>query len=95
MTLEQTAPKLDGVDYGMCRVYYSRNKLLYCFQEEFPGIFHFYRCSQDGEPSHQLPLTQSFLAGLPVPEQEGKWYEGFRHFVQKEKEQVFDTAIKS
>jgi hypothetical protein len=39
-------------DPGNCRVYYKHNKTLYCTQEDFKGVFNFYICSKDGEPSH-------------------------------------------
>lgn len=94
MTLTHETPKLDGVNYGLCRVYYKRNQLNYCFQEEFPGVFSFYRCCQEGEPSHLIPLNSNFLAGLPVPDEEGKWYDGFRSFIKKQKELHYDTPLE-
>jgi hypothetical protein len=39
-------------DPDKCRVYYKYNKILYCTQEDFKGVFNFYICSTDGEPSH-------------------------------------------
>lgn len=51
-------------DNGNCRVYYktaSRN--LYCWQLEGPQQFKFYRCSRDGEPSHEVKFPNS----LPFP----------------------------
>ena len=45
-------------DNGFCRVMFSRKledkKFFYCWMEEAKGTFQFYRCSQDGEPSHRV-----------------------------------------
>lgn len=44
-------------DNGFCRVMFVRevegHKYLYCWQLDGPG-FTFYRCSGDGEPSHEV-----------------------------------------
>lgn len=51
-------------DADNCRVYYRGSKGgLYCIQED--GFWSqkdpkFYRCSQDGEPSHEVPLKDSY-----------------------------------
>lgn len=45
----------DAEDNGFCRVYYrTKGRLLYCWQEESAGRFVYYRCSRDGEPSHEV-----------------------------------------
>lgn len=50
--------KFEHENNDFCRVMFSRkfegNKFFYCWQEEAKGSFEFYRCSQDGEPSHKV-----------------------------------------
>lgn len=41
-------------DNGNCRVYYKDGTLLYCWQNEGQQGWKFYRCSRDGEPSHEV-----------------------------------------
>ncbi len=42
-------------DNGNCRVYYTRDGLLYCWQRDHTASgFEFLRCSRDGEPSHTV-----------------------------------------
>lgn len=53
--------KIIGIDNGFCRVEYSAvnpqgQKVYYCLQDEgvgYGGVIC-YRCSRDGEPSHQV-----------------------------------------
>jgi hypothetical protein len=42
-----------------------RVKLYYCFQEEYPGIWSFYRTSKDGEPDHTLDMGDIRTIELP------------------------------
>lgn len=59
--------RFDGEDNGFCRVYYKRERRLFCWQEDRPGVFTFYVCSRDGEPSHEVePVAMSFE--LPLGE---------------------------
>lgn len=53
------------IDNGKCRVYYTKNRYLYCIQDD--GAWGerkltFYVCSKDGEPSHEkiLPAKDEF-----------------------------------
>lgn len=51
-----------NTDTGFARIYYTENNgrkkpFLYCFQESFRGVFALYRCSLDGEPSHEVSLS--------------------------------------
>lgn len=55
--------KVDSEDNGNCRVYYRRGKALYCYQLDRPGVFHFFVCSGDGEPSYQVTRPEN----LPLP----------------------------
>jgi hypothetical protein len=44
-------------DPGNCRVYYTRDRRLFCIQDEGRAgrkDHFFYACSPDGEPSHQV-----------------------------------------
>lgn len=49
---------LDDVSRDNCRIYYrSATRALYCIQDDTcfgRPAFKFYRCSQDGEPSHEV-----------------------------------------
>ena len=61
--------KFAGEDPGFCRVYYRKDKCLYCLQDEscWGNIhFKFYRCSKDGEPSYEVKFPdQSQLDKVP------------------------------
>jgi hypothetical protein len=46
--------KFEYEDNGFCRVMFSRSGFLYCWQLDGPDTYKFYRCSQDGEPSHEV-----------------------------------------
>jgi len=49
--------KFHSEDNGNCRVYYKGEKRLYCWQDEGSWgrtYWRFYRCSKDGEPSHEI-----------------------------------------
>jgi hypothetical protein len=44
---------------GHCQITYTTKnelgeKLVYCLQENWPGQIRLLRCSQDGEPSHEI-----------------------------------------
>ena len=59
-------------DNDNCRVYYrstgifTRGGALYAFQEDEPGRFTLYRCSQDGEPTHPVRLLAGTgIEGMP------------------------------
>jgi hypothetical protein len=45
-------------DNGFCRVMFERKgegySPLYCWQLDGPDTFKFYRCTNDGEPSHKV-----------------------------------------
>lgn len=48
-----------STDEGNCRVYYTtmsegKQRLIYCLYEAERGVLKLYRCSQDGEPSHEV-----------------------------------------
>ena len=68
-------PRLE-TDPGFCRVYYWCTKEgtgpLYCWQDEGAQGWRFYRCSKDGEPSHEvhgfknIDGAPSFLRPDPV-----------------------------
>ncbi len=55
-----TIMRFHSTDEDHCRVYYTtRNKnnerLIYCLQQaDNAGEIKFYRCSEDGEPSHEV-----------------------------------------
>lgn len=58
--------KFVRIDNDNCRVYYkSGSGLVYCFQEDRPGVFTLYLCSRDGEPSHEMKLPDD-VEGLPA-----------------------------
>lgn len=46
--------KFHDEDNDNCRVYYREDRKLYCWQLDRPGEFLFFRCSSDGEPSHEV-----------------------------------------
>ncbi len=58
--------KFVSEDNGNCRVYYREEKRLYCWQLDRPGQFQFFRCSNDGEPSHEVAPPSD----TPPPPQE-------------------------
>lgn len=67
MTDNNAAPwRLDQEDNGNCRVYYRRGKSLYCYQLDRPGVFQFFVCSRDGEPSHEVVAPMN--PPLPIGE---------------------------
>lgn len=56
-----------GTDNGNCRVYYRDDaKRILCFQEESRGKFKLYRCTRDGEPSHDIMHTFVEVDALPT-----------------------------
>lgn len=72
--------KLIETDNGNCRVYYKKDKNLYCFQEDSRDKFTFYRCSLDGEPSYEVKFT-SQIDGLPQDDQTTS--KNFRSWFEK------------
>jgi hypothetical protein len=75
--------KFVAEDNGNCRVYYRRmeDRALFCFQLDRDAHFEFYRCSKDGEPSHEvLPPLRSSLTPCPGETSTGRefnaWMEG-------------------
>lgn len=62
--------KFEREDNGNCRVYYrGQSRTLYCYQEDRPAQFTFYRCSRDGEPSYEVEA-------IPVPPPPGDTQTG-------------------
>ena len=57
-----------NTDNGFCRIYYNaflpanlpskKRKALFCFQLSIGKSFALYRCSLDGEPSHEIDLNE-------------------------------------
>jgi hypothetical protein len=62
--------RLNAEPDGFCRIYYrGDNHALYCWQEDWRDRWSFYRCSQDGEPSHMVALKKDQPA---FPASEGR-----------------------
>ena len=58
--------KFHSEDNGNCRIYYrAENRALYCYQFEGRQGWTFNRCSQDGEPSHQVREPQDVPTFVP------------------------------
>lgn len=62
--------KFKGHDSGNCRVYGIHNRKLYCIQEGYDnyGFMGLFACTNNGEPSYQLPLTPYTFAGMDKAE---------------------------
>lgn len=63
--------KVHSVDEGFGRINFKYlneqgYNVYYCLQEYSHGFLKFYRCSQDGEPSHEVP-SSGFIFQLPNP----------------------------
>lgn len=48
---------------GHCQITYTckndnNEKIVYCIQEHFHNVCRFMRCSQDGEPSHEVTFKE-------------------------------------
>lgn len=58
-------------DSGNCRVMYTapgknpRHKLVYCLQKTYGKEYALYRCSRDGEPSYEIPLSNIKTIEMP------------------------------
>jgi len=76
--------KFVSEDNDNCRVYYREEKRLYCWQLDRPGQFQFFRCSSDGEPSHevQAPLD------MPFPAQDTRTGEELAAFLKARQDQT-------
>ena len=79
-TAEPNMLKFEHEDHGFCRVMFSRrfedHKFLYCWQEESRGFYKFYRCSSDGEPSHEVTGFAGVLAKKLTPINPGETQTG-------------------
>ncbi len=55
--------KIAKIDNGFCRITYktkndNNETIYYGLQEDFKDVVNVYRCSKDGEPSHQVKLKK-------------------------------------
>lgn len=74
------AYKFHETDNGNCRVYYRGPQALRCFQEDTRGIFTFYVCSRDGEPS--FPASEEKIELDRVPNDDSPTAVAFRAWWQ-------------
>lgn len=60
--MEKIIFKYDYTESGFCRVHFKTkhpkgHMLFYCIMEETKDTVGFYRCTQDGEPSHTVSFS--------------------------------------
>lgn len=70
--------KIHSIDSGFCRIYYKTNnqhgqKILYCLQDEggSHGGIKLYRCTEEGEPSHEVSFKNDVYFELPSDDHGG------------------------
>ena len=80
-----TTLKYKFADNGNCRVYYTNNGCLYCYQatDGRYSNFDLLRCTRDGEPSHTVSFKDLVVErpkGDERIEQELRWFLITRRF---------------
>lgn len=81
--------KFAYTDPGFCRVYYKHERRLYCVQEEGRGLYEFYSCTADGEPSHPVSIEGRVFDPIPEPDE---YDVGFMAFL-RDKGVLLEGAI--
>lgn len=72
--------KFAYTDSGYCRIYYKYGTRLFCLQEEAKGVYAFYICSCEGEPSHVVPLEAYVFQEMKEPD---AYEAGFMAFLRE------------
>lgn len=81
--------KFHSLREWICRIYYTIDGELYCFQESFEGYFEFYACGKDGEPTHKVRLTDKQIMGVEKPYRLTKLTSNFWKHIHSQREQVY------
>lgn len=72
--------KYNYTDSGFCRIYYKYGARPFCLQEERKGVYAFYLCTHEGEPSHTIPLEAYVFEEMKNPD---AYEAGFMTFLRE------------
>jgi hypothetical protein len=78
--------KIHSTDHGFCRInYVTRNekneRLYYCLQQSSHTAVSLYRCTQDGEPSHEVTMLRPAIELFEKPSEAGKLEDMVRTWI--------------